>query len=79
MAEMDVELAPPIVEAVTAAMRSGDTGYDYGNTYAEALAEFARRRWDWSFDPALTRTLPDVMLGIVEILKVLTGPGTRSS
>lgn len=75
VAEMDVELAPPVVEAVTEAMRSGDTGYDYGDTYAEALAAFAKRRWDWAFDPAATRMVPDVMLGLMEILKVLTGPG----
>ena len=75
VAEMDVEPAPAIVEAVTEAMRTGDTGYDHGNAYAEALAAFARRRWSWSFDPARTRMVPDVMLGLMEILKVLTGPG----
>ncbi|MBD5785679.1 aminotransferase class I/II-fold pyridoxal phosphate-dependent enzyme [Cellulosimicrobium terreum] len=75
VAEMDVAPCPPVVEAVTAAVRAGDTGYDHGTVYAEAFARFAQRRWSWTFDPATTRTLPDVMLGIVEVLRVLTSPG----
>nr|WP_194720139.1 aminotransferase class I/II-fold pyridoxal phosphate-dependent enzyme [Cellulosimicrobium arenosum] len=75
VAEMDVAPCEPVVDAVTAAMRAGDTGYDHGPAYAEAFARFAQRRWGWSFDPVTTRTLPDVMLGIVEVLRVLTSPG----
>lgn len=76
VAEMDVELAGPIVRAVTDAVSLGDTGYPSGTAYAEALVEFARRRWGWD-GLAVERTaiVPDVMLGIVEVLKLVTGPG----
>jgi cystathionine beta-lyase len=76
VAEMDVPLAEPVVRAVTEAMALGDTGYPAGTGYAEALAAFAGERWDWD-GLAVDRTaiVPDVMLGVVEMLKLVTGPG----
>lgn len=76
VAEMDVPLAEPVARAVTDAIALGDTGYPAGTAYARALAEFARQRWDWE-GPAVERTaiVPDVMLGIVEVLKLVSGPG----
>lgn len=76
VAEMDVPLAGSVVRAVTRAMELGDTGYPVGTAYAEALAAFAGKRWDWD-DLAVERTaiVPDVMLGVVEMLKLVTGPG----
>ncbi|MGW1378374.1 MalY/PatB family protein [Streptomyces sp. NPDC002446] len=76
VAEMDVPLAEPVARAITDAVGIGDTGYPEGTGYAEALAGFARRRWGWD-GLAVERTafVPDVMLGIVEVLKVLTRPG----
>ncbi|MBZ4014914.1 MalY/PatB family protein [Streptomyces purpurogeneiscleroticus] len=76
VAEMDVPLAEPVVRAVTDALVRGDTGYPVGTAYAEALAEFARKRWGWD-GLAVERTaiVPDVMLGVVEMLKLTTGPG----
>jgi len=75
VAEMDVTLAPGIVEAVSRALRDGDTGYDHGTRYAEAWASYAADRWDWHVDPARTMTVPDVMTGVVHALGVLTEPG----
>ncbi|WP_407320186.1 aminotransferase class I/II-fold pyridoxal phosphate-dependent enzyme [Isoptericola halotolerans] len=75
VAEMDVPQAPFLVAAITRALELGDTGYDHGTGYAAALAPFAERRWGWTPDVATSRTLPDVMVAIVEILRVLTGPG----
>ncbi|MER5793125.1 aminotransferase class I/II-fold pyridoxal phosphate-dependent enzyme [Streptomyces sp. NPDC001980] len=76
VAEMDVPLAPAVVRAVTAAMELGDTGYPAGTAYAEALAAFAAKRWGWDgLDVARTAFVPDVMLGVVEMLKLVTGPG----
>lgn len=75
VAEMDVALAPPVVEAVERAMRAGDTGYDYGTAYAEAWAGYAVDRWGWAVDVAATRVVPDVMIGITEALRVLGRPG----
>ncbi|BDZ41714.1 cystathionine beta-lyase [Paraoerskovia sediminicola] len=75
VAEMDVQIAPAVQDAVARAMRDGDTGYNYGPVYQEALAEFAEQRWGWSFDVAHARPLADVMVGITEVLRVLTRPG----
>ncbi|MFF4655973.1 MalY/PatB family protein [Streptomyces sp. NPDC001381] len=76
VAEMDVPLAAPVVRAVTEAMELGDTGYPAGTGYAEALAGFAAKRWGWH-GLAVERTaiVPDVMLGVVEMLRLVTGPG----
>lgn len=77
IAEMDVPLAPPIEQALQRAVAAGDTGYPGGaRGYARALSDFAARRWGWDgLDVAATSIVPDVMLGIVEVLKVVTGPG----
>lgn len=75
VAEMDVLPAPPVVEAVRSALAIGDTGYPWAPDYAEALAGFAQRRWGWAADPGHMRVVTDVMLGITEVLKLLTGPG----
>ncbi|MFF4685353.1 MalY/PatB family protein [Streptomyces sp. NPDC001307] len=76
VAEMDVPLAGPVVRAVTDALALGDTGYPAGTAYAEALAAFAARRWNWD-GIAVERTaiVPDVMLGVVEMIRLVTGPG----
>ena len=77
VAEMDVALAEPISEALHAAVAQGDTGYPAGGrAYGEALAGFAARRWGWDgLDADRTAVVPDVMLGIVEVLRLVTAPG----
>jgi cysteine-S-conjugate beta-lyase len=75
VAEMDVRLAEPIAAALHEAVDRGDTGYPAGAMYAEALAAFARGRWGWELPLERTRLVPDVMLGVVEVLKLVTGPG----
>lgn len=76
VAEMDVPLAPSVAEALRAAVDRGDTGYSAGTHYAEALQAFAAERWSWQgIDVGRTRLLPDVMLGIVEALRLVTNPG----
>ncbi|MEU8242901.1 aminotransferase class I/II-fold pyridoxal phosphate-dependent enzyme [Actinoplanes missouriensis] len=76
VAEMDAPLAEPVVRAITDAVRLGDTGYAAGSAYAEAVDGFARTRWGWKgVDPALTRVVPDVMAGILEVLAVISAPG----
>jgi len=76
VAEMDVLLAPAVADAVRRAIAAGDTGYPHGHAYAEALAAFAADRWGWD-GIAVERTaiVPDVMLGIVEVLRLITEPG----
>ena len=79
VAEMDTALAPPIAEALTEALAIGDTGYPEGTAYAEAFAEFAVRRWGWQIDVDACANVPDVMMGIVAVLKLLTGSARRWS
>ncbi|MFE9028686.1 MalY/PatB family protein [Streptomyces iakyrus] len=75
VAEMDVLLAEPVARAITDAVSRGDTGYPAGTAYAEALAEFAVKRWDWDgISVERTAMMPDVMRGIVEILDVISSP-----
>ncbi|GAA4512904.1 MalY/PatB family protein [Brevibacterium yomogidense] len=76
VAEMDVSLAPAVTEAIVRAAQTGDTGYPYGTAYAESVASFAADRWGWDgLDPSRTAQVPDVMMGIVEVLRLLTRPG----
>ena len=75
VAEMDVPQPEPVVRAVTDALHRGDTGYPSGSGYAEAMAAFADERWGWTVDVGAARLVPDVMLGAVEVLRLLTDPG----
>ncbi|MEV5136041.1 aminotransferase class I/II-fold pyridoxal phosphate-dependent enzyme [Streptomyces syringium] len=76
LAEMDVPVAEPVARALVDAIALGDTGYPVGTGYAKALDAFARERWGWEGVVAeRTAIVPDVMLGVVEMLKLVTGPG----
>ncbi len=75
VAEMDAPLAEPTADALPDAITIGDTGYPFGTGYAEALATFAAERWDWPVEVERTAIVPDVMLGIVEVLRLVTRPG----
>ncbi|MGH9099989.1 MAG: cystathionine beta-lyase, partial [Acidimicrobiales bacterium] len=72
VAEMDVMPARPILEALREALDRGDTGYAFGSGYAEAYAAFAAQRWGFGgFEPARSAVVADVMLGAVELLKLV--------
>ncbi|HEU5108725.1 MAG TPA: aminotransferase class I/II-fold pyridoxal phosphate-dependent enzyme [Micromonosporaceae bacterium] len=76
VAELDVPLPEPVADALTEAIALGDTGYPVADGYVAALDAFARERWGWEgVTPELTALVPDVMLGIVEVLRLITGPG----
>lgn len=75
VAEMDTALAAPIATAVTDAIALGDTGYPYGDGYAEAFAGFASKRWDWDVPIGHVHVVPDVMAGMAEALRNATRPG----
>ena len=75
VAEMDVDPCPAVVEAVTAAVRRGDTGYGWGPRYAAAVSRYALDSWGWEVDPAATMVVPDVMIGAAELLRMLTDEG----
>ncbi|HET8927896.1 MAG TPA: MalY/PatB family protein [Microbacterium sp.] len=76
VAEMDVALAPAVRDALHEAIDRGDTGYPAGNPLAEAISRFAADRWGWNdLDPERTKIVPDVMMGVVEVLRLITAPG----
>lgn len=76
VAEMDVRLAPPVAEALHRAIDAGDTGYPVGTAYAEAFSAFAASNWSWSgLEVGRTAIVPDVMMGVVEVLRLVTSPG----
>ena len=76
VAEMDVKLAPTVADALRRAIDNGDTGYPCGTELAEAVSEFASRRWQWhDLEVSRTAVVPDVMLGIVEMLRLVTNRG----
>lgn len=75
VAEMDAPVAPAVREAIGGALDRGDVGYPCGGSYAQALAGFALERWGWRISPGQTSMVPDVMLGIVELFKLVTEPG----
>ncbi len=76
VAEMDFDLAEPIVAAVTAALALGDSGYPHKGELGEAFAAFAGKRLRWSVDPAAVFAIPDVMTGISEVVQAVTPPGS---
>jgi len=76
VAEMDVMLAEPIARSLIDAIELGDTGYAAGTAYAEALQGFALDRWGWDgIVVERTAIVPDVMMGVVEVLRLVTEPG----
>ncbi|SNT39207.1 cystathione beta-lyase [Asanoa hainanensis] len=76
VAEMDVDLAPPIQAALRAAVERSDTGYPAPMpAMALALAGFAGERWGWELDPSSVTAVTDVGVGVVELLRVLVRPG----
>lgn len=76
VAEMDFDLAPPIIRAVTAALAIGDCGYAHRGVLGEAYAAFAAARLGWAPDPARVFPIPDVMTGIAEVIEAVTPPGS---
>ncbi|KRF16487.1 cystathionine beta-lyase [Nocardioides sp. Soil797] len=76
VAEMDARPCPEVVDVVTRAVRDGDTGYAWAPPFIEAFTGFADRRWGWRPDPEQALLLPDVMIGIEEMLHTLTEPSS---
>lgn len=76
VAEMDVAQAPSVREALERAIAGGDLGYAAGTAYPEALAAFAEERWGWSVSPGHMTTVADVITGYVDVITMLTEPGS---
>lgn len=76
VAEMDARPCEAVVETVTRALRDGDTGYAWAPPFVDAFTGFAGRRWGWKPDADRALLVPDVMIGIEELLRVLTEPSS---
>lgn len=74
VAEMDARPCAAVVDAVTAAVQRGDTGYPLGRPFAEAMGRFALERWGWEFDPEATVGVADVMIGVEALIRTVTPP-----
>lgn len=75
VAEMDAPTSEAVIDAVQTSLALGDTGYAFGNAYAEALAAFAKDRWGWSFDPERTIKVADVITALTDLVRALTADG----
>jgi cystathionine beta-lyase len=75
VAEMDARPCAAVVDAVTAAMARGDTGYAWAPPYVAAVQRYAADTWGWDVDPDATSLTADVMIGVSELLRLLTDDG----
>jgi cystathionine beta-lyase len=75
VAELDVPLADPVRRALHQAVDAGDLGYTEPDRLPEAFAGFVAERHGWEVDAADVHVVPDVMVGIVEVLRALGEPG----
>ena len=75
VAEMDFPLAEPVVEVLRAAVDRNDLGYSppAPGRLRDAFAGFASRRLRWDVDTEQITLVPDVMVGLVELSRVLVG------
>ena len=76
IAEMDFPVAEPVAEVLRAAIDRSDLGYAPATprSLREAFAGFAQRRLRWNVDPEQVTLVPDVMVGLVELARILAGP-----
>jgi cysteine-S-conjugate beta-lyase len=75
-AEMDFPLAEPVAEVLRTAIDRSDLGYapPAPRRLRDAFVGFARRRLRWEVDPDQITLVPDVMVGLVELSRILAGP-----
>ncbi len=76
VADMDFAAPPGVTAALKEEVERATHGY-YADTgsWAEALADWMKRRHGWSLDPALVSQTPGVVSGLGLILQALTEPG----
>jgi cystathionine beta-lyase len=77
IAEMDYDLAEPVLTALRSAIDLGDCGYATPAGVGETFASFAAARHGWTVDPGRVHLVPDVMAGVDLILRLTTSPGDR--
>lgn len=76
VAETDFAPAPAVLAALENALAAGDTGYAWNDpALGDAFARFAKDRYGWAPDPTHVAAIPDVMSGVVEVLRLICRPG----
>ncbi|MGX6447107.1 MalY/PatB family protein [Patulibacter sp. S7RM1-6] len=78
IAEMDFPVPAPVTAALRAAIEAADLGYVPSRPagLGAAFAGFAARRWGWEdVEPEHVAVLPDVVTGLVELLRALPHVG----
>jgi len=75
IAEMDYDLAEPVLAALRGAVDLSDCGYAFPAGVGEAFAGFAAARHGWAVDPGRVHLIPDVMAGTDLIFRLTTSPG----
>jgi cysteine-S-conjugate beta-lyase len=75
IAEMDYDLAEPLLAALRGAIDLSDCGYATPVEVGETFARFAAARHGWTVDPGRVHLVPDVMAGVDVILRLATEPG----
>jgi cystathionine beta-lyase len=78
VAEMDFELAEPIAAVLRQAIDRSDLGYTSSvpSSLGTAFAGFAERRLDWKVDPDRLTLVPDVMVGLIELCRLIAPGGS---
>jgi cystathionine beta-lyase len=77
VAEMDFPLDEAVRNALLDSIEHDDCGYANGAGVGAAFTAFVQARYSWTLDPRGVFVIPDVLVGISEILRTLTKPGDR--
>ena len=72
VAEMDFPLDDGVRAALRDSIDHDDCGYANGAGVGAAFAAFAQERFSWTVDPRGVFVIPDVLVGISEVLRTLT-------
>lgn len=79
VAEMDFGTAPPITQALHAAVDVGNFGYlprALAERMSEAYAQWSRTRYGWEVPVANVRPLADVIAGLTVAIEHFSAPGS---
>ena len=72
VAEMDFPLAPPVRDALLAAVERSDTGYANPGDLPVAFSDYALSRFEWAVPPDRVFIAGDVMLAAAAVLRLTT-------
>lgn len=76
VAEMDLQIAPVIADALVSLARNGDTGYPGDTPYLEAFNAYASGAWNWEPGVSRSRAVESVIAGYTDTLVDATNEGS---